>query len=158
MINPMVLSTTTSSPEASAASGLLTFLPIRISIVLMWLILIRPQNKKRKQEEEMRQNARIGDEITTIGGIVGRVVGIKDDNQTLIIETGTDRAKMRIKRWAIGSVDTIHDDVPPQQKKKKGFFSRKKADAEEGTAKKEGKKDKQADIATFFKIYKYTQT
>ena len=146
MINPMVLSTTTSSPEASAASGLLTFLPIILIFVLMWLILIRPQNKKRKQEEEMRQNARIGDEITTIDGIVGRVVGIKDDNQTLIIETGTDRAKMRIKRWAIGSVDTIHDDVPPQQKKKKGFFSRKKADAEEGTAKKEGKKDKQADI------------
>ena len=146
MINPMVLSTTTSSPEASAASGLLTFLPIILIFVLMWLILIRPQNKKRKQEEEMRQNARIGDEITTIGGIVGRVVGIKDDNQTLIIETGTDRAKMRIKRWAIGSVDTIHDDVQPKKKKKKGFFSRKKADAEEGTAKKEGKKDKQADI------------
>ena len=93
----------------------------------------------------MRQNAQIGDEITTIGGIVGRVIGIKDDNQTLVIETGTDRAKMRIKRWAIGSVDTIHDDPPPVEKKKTGFWGRKKK-AEENDAIVKKDKDKKADI------------
>ena len=124
---------------------LLSFLPIILIFVLMWVIMIRPQNKKRKQEEQMRQNAQIGDEITTIGGIVGRVIGIIDDNQTLVIETGTDRAKMRIKRWAIGSVDTIHDDPPPVEKKKTGFWSRKKkAEENDVTAKKD--KDKKADI------------
>ena len=124
---------------------LLSFLPIILIFVLMWVIMIRPQNKKRKQEEQMRQNAQIGDEITTIGGIVGRVIGIKDDNQTLVIETGTDRAKMRIKRWAIGSVDTIHDDPPPVEKKKTCFWSRKKkAEENDVTAKKD--KDKKADI------------
>ncbi len=77
----------------------------------LYLIFFRPQSKKRKKEEKMRKDDQIGDEITTIGGICGRIVGIKEDTETLIIETGTDRSKLRIKRWAIGSVDTIHDDV-----------------------------------------------
>lgn len=77
----------------------------------LYLILFRPQSKKRKKEDKMRKDAQIGDEITTIGGICGRIVGIKEDTETLIIETGTDRSKLRIKRWAIGSVDTIHEDA-----------------------------------------------
>lgn len=76
----------------------------------LYLIVIRPQSKKKKKEESMRKNVQIGDEITTIGGISGCVVGIKEDSE-LIIETGTDRNKIRVKRWAIGSVDTIHDDA-----------------------------------------------
>ena len=144
----MTLTASTAGANGAAADGglgmLITFVPIILIFVLMWLVLIRPQNKKRKQEDAMRQSAQIGDEITTIGGIVGRIVGIKEDNQTLVIETGTDRAKMRIKRWAIGSVDTIHDDVPPTEKKKGGFFSRKKADDE--IVVKEDKKDSKADV------------
>ena len=77
----------------------------------LYFIFFRPQSKKRKKEDKMRKEAQIGDEITTIGGICGRIVGIKEDTDTLIIETGTDRSKLRIKRWAIGSVDTIHDDA-----------------------------------------------
>jgi len=78
---------------------------------ILYLIFFRPQQKKKKKEAAMRQNAEIGDEITTIGGICGRIVGIKKEEDTIIIETGSDRSKLRIKRWAIGSVDTIHDDV-----------------------------------------------
>ena len=77
----------------------------------LYLIFFRPQSKKRKKEDKMRKDAQICDEITTIGGICGRIVGIKEDTETLIIETGTDRSKLRIKRWAIGSVDTIHEDA-----------------------------------------------
>ena len=55
----------------------------------------------------MRENLRVGDEITTIGGIVGRVVSIKEDS--LVIETGADRSKMTIKKWAMQSCDTVHD-------------------------------------------------
>lgn len=76
---------------------------------IFYFVLMRPQQKKKKQEEKMRNNIQIGDDITTIGGIIGRVVGIKDDANTLIIETGSDRAKMKIKKWAVGSVDTVHD-------------------------------------------------
>lgn len=77
----------------------------------LYFLVIRPQSKKKKKEEKMRGNVQIGDDVTTIGGIVGRVVGIKEDADTIVIETGTDRAKMRIKRWAIGSIDTIHEDA-----------------------------------------------
>lgn len=82
-----------------------------VLIGALYLIFFRPQSKKRKKEDKMRKDAQIGDEITTIGGICGRIVGIKEDTETLIIETGTDRSKLRIKRWAIGSVDTIHEDA-----------------------------------------------
>lgn len=77
----------------------------------LYFFVMRPQSKKKKKEEKMRGNVQIGDEITTIGGIIGRVVGIKEDADSIVIETGTDRAKLRVKRWAIGSVDTIHDDA-----------------------------------------------
>lgn len=81
-------------------------------VLLMWAVifgagyffLMRPQQKKKKKEEELRRNVEIGDNIITIGGIVGRVVGVKEDD-TLVIETGTDRAKIRVKRWAVGTVE-----------------------------------------------------
>ena len=94
--------------NVGAGSLLLMLLPYALIIVALYFIMIRPQSKKRKKEEAMRKGAQIGDEITTIGGVVGRIVSIKDENETLVIETGTDRSKMRIKRWAIGSVDTTH--------------------------------------------------
>lgn len=78
--------------------------------LVLYLIFFRPQNKKKKKEAEMRKNAQVGDEITTIGGICGRIVAVKDDSDSVIIETGSDKSRMRIKRWAIGSVDTIHEE------------------------------------------------
>lgn len=95
-----------------ASNGLFGMIIYMVAIVgIFYFLLIRPQQKKKKQEEKMRNSVQIGDDITTIGGIMGRVVGIKEDTGTLIIETGTDRVKMKIKKWAIGSVDTIHDDA-----------------------------------------------
>lgn len=100
---------------AGAASGswisiLLTFLVYGGLIVAMYFIFFRPQNKKKKKEAEMRKNAQVGDEVTTIGGICGRIIAVKDETESVIIETGSDRARLRVKRWAIGSVDTIHED------------------------------------------------
>jgi preprotein translocase subunit YajC len=74
----------------------------------MYFLMIRPQKKKQKEEQKMRNSLRVGDEITTIGGITGRVLNIKEDD--LVIETGADRTKMTIKKWALQSVNTIHDD------------------------------------------------
>ena len=104
---------TTAGTEGAVGVGslLVMLLPYALIILALYFIMIRPQTKKRKKEEAMRKGAQIGDEITTIGGIVGRIVSIKEENETLVIETGTDRSKVRIKRWAIGSVDTIHDDA-----------------------------------------------
>lgn len=84
-----------------------TFLPFILIVVLMYFVMIRPQRKQQKKEQQMRNSLRVGDEITTIGGITGRVVNLKED--TLVIETGADRNKMTIKKWAIQSCETIHD-------------------------------------------------
>jgi preprotein translocase subunit YajC len=100
--------TNNNAQNGGLGSMLLSLAPIILVMVLMYFMLIRPQNKKRKEEEKMRSDLRIGDEITTIGGIVGRVIGIKEE--TLIIETGADRNKMQIKKWAVGSCDTVHDE------------------------------------------------
>ncbi len=94
-------------------------------IAVFYFILIRPQSKQKKKEEEMRNNLEVGDTIVTIGGIIGRVVSVKDDE--LVIETGADRNKMKIKKWAIGSNETRRAAAKTDDKKddgeKKSFFS-----------------------------------
>lgn len=88
-------------------SSFVTMLLIYAVIIIgFYFIFIRPQNKKKKQEEEMRNNLKIGDEITTIGGIVGKIVSIKDDTNSIVIETGIDRSKINIKKWALASRNT----------------------------------------------------
>ncbi len=89
----------------------------------LYFFLIRPNSKKKKEEAELRNNIDIGDEITTIGGIMGRVVAIKEDEDAIIIETGSDRVKMKMKRWCISSVDTQKDRPVEQTTEKKSFFS-----------------------------------
>lgn len=109
MINFLPLEGETASD--GGASMWIMFAVYAVFIAALYLIFFRPQSKRKKKEEQMRKNAQIGDEITTIGGVCGRIVAIKEDTDTLIVETGSDRSKLRIKRWAIGSVDTIHDDA-----------------------------------------------
>ena len=75
------------------------FAPIVILIVLFYFLLIRPQRKRDKAERDMRNSIEVGDEISTIGGFIGRVVNIKDD--VLVIESSSDRTKLKIYRWAI---------------------------------------------------------
>jgi preprotein translocase subunit YajC len=84
-----------------------TLLSFGVMIAVFYFLLIRPQRKKEKQVQQMRNSIQVGDEIITVGGIVGIVVSIKED--TVLIETGGDRTKIRIKRWAIQSNETIHD-------------------------------------------------
>lgn len=68
----------------------------------MYFLLFRPQQKKKKQEDKMRQNVKIGDEIVTIGGIVGKVISLKNDNEILVIESSSN--KLKIHKWAIAQV------------------------------------------------------
>ncbi|MEG1931606.1 MAG: preprotein translocase subunit YajC [Pygmaiobacter sp.] len=80
-------------------------LPFAAVMLIMYFMMIRPQKKKDKQLADMRNTLDIGDGITTIGGIIGRVVALKDD--TVVIETGTDRTRIRFKRWAIQDVEKL---------------------------------------------------
>ena len=74
-------------------------LPFVLLIVVFYFVLIRPQRKRDKETQRMRNNLQVGDEIVTVGGVVGLVVSIKED--TVVVETGGDRSKIRIKIWAI---------------------------------------------------------
>lgn len=88
-----------------------TFFPIIILVIMfgiMYLLIIRPQKKRDKETADMRNSIQVGDEVVTIGGVIGRVVAIKEDN--LVIETGSDRSKIRIKRWAVQSNETVKED------------------------------------------------
>ncbi len=75
-------------------------------MVVMYFITIRPQKKKQAEDQKLRDSVQIGDEITTIGGINGRVVTVKEDS--IVIETGADRTKMKLMRWAIQTNDTAN--------------------------------------------------
>ena len=85
-------------------------------MAIMYFFMIRPQKKKEKEAKEMRDNLQIGDEVTTIGGITGIVVRKTED--TVVIETGGDRSKIRVKIWAISENATIHDAAEEIVKKK----------------------------------------
>ena len=74
-------------------------LPIILMVAIFYFLLIRPQRKRDKEEREMRNSIQIGDEISTIGGFIGKVVSMKDE--TLVIETSADRTKLKLYRWAI---------------------------------------------------------
>ncbi len=87
---------------------LIQIVPLLLIVAVMYFLLLRPQKKREKEIQEMRNNLQIGDEVTTAGGIVGRVVSLRED--TLVIETGSDRAKIRIKRWAVQGNETLHDE------------------------------------------------
>lgn len=109
-MNSLFALTAGTEQQGGAMSLIVMIAVYGVFILALYLIFFRPQSKKKKKEAEMRKNAQVGDEITTIGGICGRIIAIKDETDSVVIETGSDRSKLRIKRWSIGSVDTVHDD------------------------------------------------
>lgn len=95
--------------DTNSTLGLVTsIIPLVLMVVVLYFLMIRPQNKKEKKAQEMRNSIEVGDGITTIGGLVGRVASIKED--TFVLETGSDRVKVRMKRWAIQSVEKLNMD------------------------------------------------
>lgn len=95
------------SSEAASGLGIAgigQFVMIGLMVVVFYFLLIRPQKKREKEAQQMRSQIEVGDEITTIGGIIGTVVIAKDEY--LVIETGSDRSKMRLARWAIQNNNT----------------------------------------------------
>ena len=80
-----------------------------LAIVILYFFMSRSQKKQEKAQNDMRNNLQVGDEITTIGGIIGRVVSIKEE--TVTIETSHDRTKIRILRTAVRTVDVKAEDA-----------------------------------------------
>lgn len=116
MLNFLLSSTASASAASSSATTTSSFaslawqiIPIILIFVLLYFFMIRPQQKRQKEEQKMRSNLQVGDEILTVGGIIGRVVSLKDD--TILIETGSDRSKIRIVRSAIQTNITAKEGV-----------------------------------------------
>ena len=88
---------------------------IVLMFALMYFMMIRPENKRKKKAQEMRDGLKKGDVITSIGGIVGKIVHVNKD--TIIIETSEDRVRMELTKWAVSSVGVQTGEQPDEPKK-----------------------------------------
>lgn len=100
---------------AGAGDMLGMLLPIALMIGVFYFLMYRPQKKQEKEIQQMRNNIAVGDEISTNGGLIGRVIKIKDDIVT--IETGSDKTRLKIFKWAIRAVEIPADEVEKPEKK-----------------------------------------
>jgi preprotein translocase subunit YajC len=107
-MNPvMSFATWAAAPAAGGASGFSMLLPILLFIPLLYLLMIRPQQKRQKQWQQMLANIKSGDKVTTAGGIRGIILSIKDDS--IVIRVAPDNLKLEVAKSAIASVTTEED-------------------------------------------------
>lgn len=97
----MFLLLTADATATVPGGGASTIIMLVMMFLVFWLFIIRPEKKKKKKTEEMRNSLSLGDEITTIGGLVGKIVQITED--TITFETGEDRVRIQTKKWAIST-------------------------------------------------------
>ena len=95
--------------------GITTLIPLILIIAVFYFFMIRPENKKKKQAAEMRASLKVGDVITTIGGVIGTICAVKEE--TIVIETGADRVRIEFTKWAISTVGAQTNDGTNQKKK-----------------------------------------
>ena len=97
------------SAAGSSGSSWFGLILIAVMFVVLYFFMIRPQKKQEREIAAMRNNLQVGDEITTTGGIIGKIISIKDE--TVMIETGHDRTKIRILKTAVRNVDVHAEDA-----------------------------------------------
>lgn len=97
--------------------GMSSIIMIVALFAIMYFMMIRPENKRKKKAQEMRDGLKKGDTITTIGGIIGKVVSVGGD--TFVIETSEDRVRLEFAKWALSSVGVQTTEQPEAEKKSK---------------------------------------
>ena len=109
-----------------ATGGLMSMLPMLLIMVgVFYFMIIRPENKRKKEAEQLRSNIKNGDKITTIGGIVGKVVDVKEDK--FVIETGADQVRIEFAKWAISTNETAAAAAKEEAKKAQEAKAKAKA-------------------------------
>ena len=108
-MNLLVATSLLGGSEGGIGSLILPIAMVVVFGVFFYFFMIRPQKKQEKEINEMRNNLSVGDEITTIGGIIGKVISIRDE--TVLIETSHDRTKIRLLKSAISKVDVKAEDA-----------------------------------------------
>ena len=97
--------------------GTQTILMLVVLFGMMYFLMIRPENKRKKAAQQMRESLKKGDVITTIGGIVGKIVAVQQD--TIIVETSEDRVRLEFTKWAVSTVGVQTAEQPEAKKKEK---------------------------------------
>lgn len=116
---------TTTADAASNAGMMSSLIMIGVMFAVMYFILIRPENKRKKEAEQMRSAVKVGDKITTIGGIVGKVVDVKEEK--FVIETGADQVRIELCKWALSTNETAAEVEKAKQKKAEEAKAKAKA-------------------------------
>ena len=98
--------------ETTGGSGWVTIVMIVLMFALLYFFMIRPQKKQEKKDAEMRDAIQVGDEVTTIGGIIGKIVSVK--GETFVLETTKDKTKIRFLKQAVRTVDVKAADIAAQ--------------------------------------------
>ena len=100
----------------TAGGGMTSLIMIVAMIAVFYFLMIRPENKRKKEAEQMRSAVKNGDQITTIGGIIGTVVDVKGDK--FVMETSADQVRIELAKWAISSNDTAAEAAKAEAKKR----------------------------------------
>lgn len=103
-----------------------TIIMLVLMIGVFYFMLIRPENKRKKEAEQLRSSIKNGDQITTIGGITGTVVDIKEDR--FVIETGADRVRIELMKWALSTNETAAKNAQAEAKKAQEAKAKAKAE------------------------------
>lgn len=115
----------------AAGGGMSSIIMIVAMIAVFYFLMIRPENKRKKEAEQMRSAVKTGDQVTTIGGIIGTVVSVKDDK--FVMESGADQVRIELAKWAISTNETAAAAAKAEAKKRQEEKAKAKA------AKKAGK-------------------
>ena len=121
----MFLETTGATGTVGGMDMLTSLLPMVLIIGVFYFLMIRPENKRKKEAEQMRNDLSVGDRITTIGGIVGTVVSIKDDK--FVIETSADQVRVEFCKWALSTNETAEEKAKAEQKRREEEKAKAKA-------------------------------
>ena len=111
--------------SAGGADMMSTIIMMVVMVAIFYFMLIRPENKRKKEADDMRASLKVGDEITTIGGIVGKIVDIKGEN--IVLETGADRVRIEFVKWAVSTNDTAAARTAEEAKKAEEAKAKAKA-------------------------------
>ena len=111
---------------ASATTGMASPIVMMVlMLVIFYFMLIRPENKRKKEAEQMRASVKKGDKVTTIGGIVGTVVDVKENN--IVIETSADQVRIEIAKWALSTNETAAEAAKAEARKAEEAKAKAKA-------------------------------
>ncbi len=112
--------------QQPAGMGMSTIIMLVAMVAIFYFMLIRPENKRKKEAENLRSALKVGDKITTIGGVVGTVVNIKDDK--FVIETSADQVRIEFAKWALSTNETAAAAAQEAAQKRKEAKAKAKAE------------------------------